>query len=70
MSKLWILDKLYSLVLEKTKKLSLIPHNSISPALNYTVYPGSSIYSQISQLVRFFSSKTVLYLHKKPTMQT
>jgi hypothetical protein len=39
----------------------LSSYSSISPTLNYTAHAESSVYSQISQLIRFFTSKTVIY---------
>ena len=42
--------------------------HSISPALHYTVHLESSVYSQISQLIRFFTSKTII--HKSNRVQT
>ena len=39
----------------------LSSYSSIFPALNYGAHAESSVYSQISQIIRFFNSRTVIY---------
>jgi len=44
--------------------VQLTTHNNISPTLNYAVHPESSVYPQISQLVTFLTSETIIYKSK------